>query len=225
MRQIFENWNKFLIDEKKMLKPGENGWSLYAKLVARAYMDAPVFEQRAAASFAAMEPFVEKMFKRISANVDIEFVDYHAYSNAQELRDDVFKNGVMKVATIDFDPQEHVFDTETNTKFRAIHDYMSHVQALGSTGTEFTLLGELTAYNVHLKTLSPKAWPALFTEVVGQVCTFYALGGEFGPQKIALLPQFDYERLGALTPEGEAQFGYKLDEKRKILVPVDSQND
>ena len=87
------------------------------------------------------------------------------------------------------------------------------------------LMGELTAYNVHLKTLSPKAWPALFTEVVGQVCTFYALGGEFGPQKIALLPQFDYEYLGALTPEGEAQFGYKLDRKRKILVPIDSQND
>ena len=220
MKLLLENWRKFLLDEKKMLKPGENGWSLYSKLVAQAYMDAPVFEERAVDSFRAMEPFIHTMFKRISANVDFQFVDYHAYDTAQEVRDDVFNNGVMKVATIDFNPEEHIFDTETNTKFRAVHDYMSHVQALGSKGTEFTLMGEITAYNVHLKTLSPKAWPALFTEIIGQVCTFYALDGKFGPQKICLLPQFDYERIGALSPEGEAQFGYKLDEKQKILVPI-----
>ena len=140
-----------------MLKPGPNGWDLYVKLVASAYLDAPDYEGAAVASFRAMEPFVHTMFKRISANVDIQPVDYHAYANADELRQDVMQNGVMKVATIDFDPKEHVFDTETNTKFRAVHDYMSHIQAIGSKGTEFTLMGEITAYNTHLKTMRSRS--------------------------------------------------------------------
>jgi len=220
MKLILENWNKFLLNEKKMLKPGPNGWDLYVKLVASAYLDAPDYESQAVVSFKAMEPFIHTMFKRISANVDIQPVDYHAYANAEELRQDVMQNGVMKVATIDFDPKEHIFDPETNMKFRAVHDYMSHIQAIGSKGTEFTLMGEITAYNTHLKTMPPASWPALFTEVVGQVCTFYYLGGEFGPQKICLLPEFDYEYIGALTPEGEKKFGFRLDRDKKILVPI-----
>ena len=220
MKRILENWNKFLLNESKMLQPGPNGWDLYATLVAKAYMAAPAYEPAAAAQFALLGGFIDKMFKRISANVDIQFVDYHPYDTAQEVRDDVFNNGVMKVATIDFKPEQHVFDTETNTKFRAVHDYMSHVQAIGSRGTEFSLVGEITAYNAHLSTVSPKAWGALFTEIIGQVCTYYALDEEFGPQKICLLPEFDYEYIGALTPEGEKKFGFRLDRDKKILVPI-----
>jgi len=88
-----------------------------------------------------------------------------------------------------------VFDPVTNAKFRAIHDYMAHVQAIGSRGTDFTLRGELTAYNTHLKTIPREAIPALFTEVVGQVCAYYVLG-KFAEQKICLLDGFDYINVG-----------------------------
>ena len=178
-----------------MLKPGPNGWDLYAQLVADAYLAAPKFEPRAASSFEAFIPFIEKMFKRIQSRVDVEFVDYHPYESAQELRQDVNTTGIMKIATID--AEHEVFDVITNAKFRAIHDYMSHVQAIGSRGTEFTLRGELAAYNTHLKTTPKAAVPALFTEVVGQVCT-YNITGKFAEQKICLLDGFDYYNVGVV---------------------------
>ena len=192
MKNLMEVWRGYL-DEKMMLKPGESGWNLYRDLVASAYMQAPKFESRAVPHFQAIVPFIEKMFKRIQSRVKVDFVDYHAYDTAEQLRQDVKQNGVMKIATID--AEHDIFDELTNAKFRAIHDYMSHIQAIGSRGTEFGLIGELQAYNVHLKTLPPKAAPALFTEVVGQVCAKEATG-KFQDQKICLLDGFDYFNLG-----------------------------
>lgn len=195
MKLIFENWNNFL-NEKLMLQPGKEGWDLYSKLVGQAYLDAPAFEERAVSSFQAMKPFVETMFKRISSKIDIEFVDYHPYKDSTEVKNDVKNNRRLQVSMAD---AEHaIFDPVTNGKFRAIHDYMSHVTALGSRGTEFTLQGEIAAYNVHLKTLPREAIPALFTEVVGQVSAYYVLGGKFAEQKICLLDGFDYVNVGVV---------------------------
>tara|TARA_R110001583_G_scaffold2175_3_gene15934 strand:- start:878 stop:1501 length:624 start_codon:yes stop_codon:yes gene_type:complete len=205
MQHLFENWRGFL-NEKLVLKPGPNGWDLYAQLVADAYMAAPKFEQRAVPSFEAMVPFVEKMFNQIQSRVDVEFVDYHPYESAQQLRDEVNTTGKMRIATIDADHE--IFDEITNAKFRAIHDYMSHIQAIGSRGTEFTLRGEYAAYNAHLKTLPPAAAPALFTEVVGQVSVYNVLG-DFGEQKICLLDGFDYFNIGAVD-------GYKVVDKELV---------
>lgn len=208
MKLIFENWNNFL-NEKLLLRQDDEGWTLYAQLVGKAYLTAPKFEERAVPHFQAMKPFVEKMFKRISSKVDIEFVDYHAYKNASELRDDVFNNRIMKVATID--AEHDIFDNLTNAKFRAVHDYMAHVQAIGSRGTEFTLMGEIQAYNVHIKTLPPMAVPALFTEVMGQVCAYYVNGGKFAEQKICLLDKFDYYDVGKVE-------GYTIKNKKLVKL-------
>ena len=205
MKLLLENWQEYL-KEKLMLKPGPNGWELYAQLVADAYLAAPKFEPRAASSFEAFIPFIEKMFKRIQSRVNVEFVDYHPYESAQELRQDVNATDTMKIATID--AEHKIFDEITNAKFRAIHDYMSHIQAIGSRGTEFTLRGELAAYNTHLKTTPKAAVPALFTEVVGQVCT-YNITGKFAEQKICLLDGFDYYNVGVVD-------GYEIINKELI---------
>jgi hypothetical protein len=200
MKLLIENWRKFLneepLNEKMMLKPGPNGWDLYAKLVGEAYLAAPKFEQRAVPHFEALTPFINKMFDQISTRVDIQFVDYHPYKDAQQLRDEVKQTGVLRIATID--AEHDIFDEETNAKFRAIHDYMAHIQAIGSRGTEFTLKGELAAYNTHLKTIPQQAIPALFTEVVGQVCANFVQGGVFAEQKICLLDGFDYTNIGVV---------------------------
>jgi len=200
MKLLLENWRKYLneepLNEKMMLKPGPNGWDLYAKLVGEAYLAAPKFEQRAVPHFEALTPFINKMFDQISTRVDIQFVDYHPYKDAQQLRDEVKQTGVLRIATID--AEHDIFDEETNAKFRAIHDYMAHIQAIGSRGTEFTLKGELAAYNTHLKTIPQQAIPALFTEVVGQVCANFVQGGVFAEQKICLLDGFDYTNIGVV---------------------------
>ena len=54
-----ENWREFL-NEKMMLKPGENGWDLYRQLVGQAYMDAPEEQPGASASYEAVGEWVNK---------------------------------------------------------------------------------------------------------------------------------------------------------------------
>jgi hypothetical protein len=191
MKLIMEQWRKFAMNEKLMLKPGPNGWDKYCQLVAEAYAKAPKFDPAAASHFEAMKPFIDKMFKRIQGVVDVQFVEEHPYANAEELRQDVQQNGVLKISTLD--AEHDIFDPETNAKFRAIHDYMSHIQR----STEFDAKGEIASYNAHLQTMPPKSHPALFTEVVGQACSFI-VNGEFPEQKIALLPGFDYEKVGVV---------------------------
>jgi len=192
MKEILTEWRKFVaLSEKLMLKPGPNGWDKYCQLVAEAYASAPSYEDNAVASFEAMKPFVDKMFKRIEGVIDVHFVEEHPYENADELRQDVEQNGVLKISTLD--AEHDVFDPKTNAKFRAIHDYMSHIQR----NTEFDGKGEIASYNAHLQTMPPAAYPALFTEVVGQACSFI-VNGQFPEQKIALLPGFDYEKVGVV---------------------------
>lgn len=208
MQILFENWRSFL-NESRLLKPGKNGWEEYTRLVGEAYLAAPKFEERAVPSFQALIPHIEKMFKRISGKTDIQMVGYHPYESAEELRQDYKKNKSMKVATID--AEHDIFDEETNAKFRAVHDYLAHITANKSKGTDFTLDGEIKAYNVHLKTAPPAAVPALFTEIMGQVCAYYVNGNKFAEQKICLLDQFDYKNIGVVK-------GYKIVNKELIKL-------
>ena len=157
---------------------------------------------------------------RIESKIDVHFVEEHPYANVKELRDDVFNNQIMKVSTLD--AEHDIFDPQTNAKFRTVHDFMSHVQAIGSRGTDFSLKGEIQSYNTHLKTMPPAAWPALFTEIIGQASTYFYQGGEFGEQKIALLDGFDYENIGVVD-------GYEIVDKKLVkkeeMVIEDFQTD
>ena len=92
MERIFENWKRYanknnLLTEKLMLKPGPDGWDLYGELVARAYEKAPKFDSSAVGSFESLDPFVDKMFKRIQGVVDIQFVDNDPYINDDHMID------------------------------------------------------------------------------------------------------------------------------------------
>jgi len=203
MKEILTEWRKFVaLNEALVLKPGPNGWDKYCQLVAEAYAAAPEYEDTAVASFEAMIPFVNNMFDKISKRVDVQFVDEHPYETAEELRQDVNQNKVLKISTLDSDHM--VFDPETNQKFRAVHDYMTHIQR----NTNFDGRGEIASYNSHIKTVPPAAYPALFTEVVGQACSFI-VNGQFPEQKIAILPGFDYENVGVVE-------GYDIVDKELV---------
>ena len=217
MKEILTEWRKFVaLNEKLMLKPGPNGWDKYCQLVAEAYAAAPSYEESAVASFEAMKPFVDKMFARIEGVIDVHFVEEHPYENADELRQDVKRNGVLKISTLD--AEHDVFDERTNAKFRAIHDFMSHIQR----NTEFDAKGEIASYNAHLQTMPPKSYPALFTEVVGQACSFI-VNGKFPEQKVALLPGFDYEKVGVV--EGYDIVNKELVKKGSELEPEENEDE
>jgi hypothetical protein len=211
MKLLFENWRKFLLTEKLMLKPGPDGWDKYRELVAKAYDEAPAFDQNAVSEFEAIEPFVEKMFQRISSRVEVQFVDEDPYPGPKEMCQDAMQNGILKIWNGGTEHQ--VFDPEVNLKLRAVHDYMTHCQR----NTDFTLKGEIASYNAHMKTVPPSAAGALFTEVVGQAA-FFLDRGYFPPQKIAILPGFDFFNVGEVDPEIT---GYRLDPEKKELVKVE----
>jgi len=218
MKLLFENWRyrmyESVLTEKLMLKPGPNGWELYGKLVADAYQAAPIYDPDAGDSFNALVPFVENMFKKIQSKVQVQFVENDPYLNDDHMREEVARTGILKIFS--GGTQHPVFSDELNLKFRAIHDYMAHIQPIGFSGTGFDQKGEIQAYNAHLHTVPRVGIPALFTEVVGQASHFLHKGF-FPEQKIAFLEGFDYVNLGVVDPEIT---GYKLDKEKKLLVPV-----
>lgn len=218
MRFISENWKSFL-NERILLKPGEKGWDLYGQLVADAYAQAPTFDPAAVESFEALGPFIENMFRKMQSKVKVEFVDENPYENDEEMRQDVSQNGRLRVFT---GGTEHpIFSPELNIKLRAVHDWMAHIQPGGFSGPAFDMKGEIQAYNAHLKTIPPKAAPALFTEVVGQA-SYFINNGHFPEQKIAILPGFDYFNVGSV--EGYDIVDKELVNKKSTLTETMFKN-
>ena len=54
----------------------------------------------------------------------------------------------------------------------------------------------------------PAAWPALFTEIIGQVC-YQTSKGSFPTQKVAILKGFDYQNIGKVE-------GYQIEKKKLV---------
>jgi hypothetical protein len=149
------------------------------------------------ADWCALAAYTEHMFKQILTRIRVEFVPTDVYGgNYQAMVNDIERNRRLQVWT--GESQHGVWTPEQNWQFRAVHDYMIHFSGEHS----FTLRGEMSAYNRHVKTAPPAARIALFTEVVGQVCTYFFLGKRFPPQKIAQLHGFDYVNVGLVDPVG-----------------------
>lgn len=185
----------------------------YAKLVADAYEAAPEYDESVLPSYRALiDHAVNKLYpKIIGSGIRVEFVDYNPYENRDQMAEDVNNNKILKISKLF---NEHpIFSKEENLKFRAVHDYYTHIVC----NQDFGLRGELKAYNTHARLAPPIARPALFTEVVGQAC--YAIdrgkvddNGDFipafGDQKIAELKGFDYLEVGKV--EGREIVAKKL---------------
>ncbi len=170
------------------VKGGRESWE-YAKAVADAYAAAPMYDKKAEPAYRALAQSIEKIFKQILSKVDVEFVAGQPYADDKELSEQVKKTGILYIST---DFNEHpFFNAEQNLKFRAVHDWFSHI----ATGAEFSQRGELKAYNAQAKLTPQAALPALFTEVVGQAA-YATTYGDFPPQKVAILPGFDYVNVG-----------------------------
>jgi len=209
LKLLFENWREFL-NEKMMLKPGENGWDLYRQLVGQAYMEAPMEQPGAKASYEALGEWVNKFFERVVGVVDVEFVDYHPYKSSKQMIKQVQEDGVLLVSTAD---AEHpIFDAETNAKFRTVHDFGGHIQRK----VPFSYGGELKAYNTHVKMVPPVAVPALFTEIVGQISCFYLNNKKNCPQKMVILDQFDFVNVGEVQGYTIVNKELVKDEKEKV---------
>jgi len=175
-------------------------WGEYCALVSTAYDAAPEHDPKAIPSYVALRAAVNRFFKLIQSKVRVEFVSGDPYKSSEQMQREVAKTKVFKVMK---EHSQHPFFTEEeNWKFRAVHDWFSHILAKQPFGQR----AEIQAYNTHAKMFPAAALPALFTEIVGQSCYNTSRGG-FPIQKVALLPGFDYRNLGAVE-------GWKIERKR-----------
>lgn len=170
-------------------------YGAYSEMVAAAYAAAPTSDSDMTGSYAALAEHNEKMFHQMLSKIDIEFQEEDSYKSFKQLKKAVEETGILKVHT--GGGAHPMWSDEQNWKFRAVHDILGH---LAGTGHSFSLRGEIAAYNQHLKIIPTAAIPALFTEVVGQVCSYY-VNKSYPEQKACYLHGFDFEKIGATDAE------------------------
>jgi hypothetical protein len=159
-------------------------WSDQLQPIAEAYAKAPVYDPKAAAAYKALADDSVRRAEVLRKQLHIEEVnDPEPYPHAQAMADDIHKRQHFLVSTAN---SEHpLWTPEQNTAFRIVHDVLGRSVSGGDFGWE----GENKACAAHFPLLSAEAQKALFSECIAQ--TGYAAHyRHFGPQKVALFPQF-----------------------------------
>jgi hypothetical protein len=156
------------------------------RTVGRLYDALPEHDPKAVPHFHAMRDEVHHQFDHMTnkMGIKVNVVDHDPYKDVHELVHDVATNKRLNVLGTHVTGGHPLFSHEDNDKFRAVHDFFGHA----ATGMDFSRHGEQAAFTAHRKMFSEHAAPAMTSETKGQN-TSLILNGEFGPQKIALLPK------------------------------------
>lgn len=159
-------------------------WSDQLQPIAEAYAKAPVYDPKAAAAFKALADDSMRRAAVLRNQLHVEETnDPEPYPHAQAMADDIHKRQHFLVSRAN---SEHpLWTPEQNVAFRTVHDVLGHAVAGGDFGWE----GENKACAAHFPLLSAEAQKALFTECIAQTA-YGAHYRHFGPQKVALFPQF-----------------------------------
>lgn len=187
----------------------------YAITVAELYDALPDFDPEAIPSWTALIESNEKLAKVILGKINVEYVKDDPYKSFNALLKDVLVNkhlAVFKTA----DSTHPGMSAKQNDLFRALHDALAHAgsnsqefyahllkqQSDSSVGNykplwggSFTVRGEMNAYLAHAKLAPRAAIPALFTEVVGQICVYFATG-DYTRNKAAIIEGADFFNVG-----------------------------
>lgn len=162
--------------------------------VANAYDSLPEHDKSAEGSFRAMREDTNRQFEFMTAarkhggmgmNFEVSPHDpYPGVTGPADMMRDVRENNRIKVMSTATTGGHPFFSDEENDRFRGVHDVFGHA----GTGRGFDRHGEEAAFLSHRTMFSPAARPALASETRGQNSSFIK-NGDFGPQKIALLPR------------------------------------
>lgn len=154
------------------------------KEIAEAYAKAPVYDPKAAAAFKELADDSVRRAEALKQQLHIEVVDDpEPYANAKEMADDIHQKRHFFVSRAN---SEHpLWSVDQNVAFRIVHDVMGHAVS----GGDFGWQGENLACAAHFPLLTPTAQQALFTECIAQTA-YAAYYRSFGPQKVALFPEF-----------------------------------
>lgn len=105
---------------------------------------------------AVMKEEVQRWFEKIPCR--IVTCEGEPYTNADDMRRDVRDKGLMYVRKKQLGP----VTGKMTQKWRAVHDYFGHVEALGN----FTYRGEWSAYGRHCSQFPKSCWAFIFNNVV-----------------------------------------------------------
>jgi hypothetical protein len=165
--------------------------------IGRAYQNLPNHDPKALPSFEHMGHEVSQQYDHLTGRMGIKVhpVDYDPYKDVHEMVHDVRNNKQLKVLKTAVTGGHPFFSDDQNDKFRAVHDAFGHA----ATGRGFDAHGEEAAFAAHSRMFSHHARPAMTSETRGQNAYLH-LNGEFGDQKIALLPHHMQEMATDLRP-------------------------
>jgi hypothetical protein len=205
--------------------------SIFQQLVAARYMLAPSVDEQAIAAFKDLEQKVIRQHQMLQSKYDFRPTTDDPYRSMKDMASHVqmqqqqgIRKPQLRVYTGGGD--HPVFSQDTNTMLRGVHDAIAHLAG----NHPFSARGEYGAYSRHLKTLCNTdqmkggkcpAAGALFTEIVAQTSCYYVYG-DYVPQKAVLLPDFDWYRVGALSPVSPLNRFFMI--ANKDLVPTPDFN-
>jgi len=143
------------------------------------YQAADTIEKRHVYAWKTLAEETTRLYEALPKDLRVRFKPGQPYPTAADLHRVISTRYLVVSTDNNFHP---VWTSEENLRFRAVHDWYGHVL----TGYDFTLSGELGAYNATAELHTPSAVHALFTEVYVQAL-YYVVFGHFAKQKVTLI--------------------------------------
>jgi hypothetical protein len=149
--------------------------------LSKSYRDLPIVDPLVIPLWQNLGELMRQQAKFLSTIYTIERIDNRdPYATSGEMLADIANK---KYQVTSMHSNHPVWDVNTNIAFRICHDIMGH----GRVGSDFSLKGEIEAYQAQCNDVPENLWAALFTEIVAQAA--YANTHHlFGEQKVGLIP-------------------------------------
>lgn len=140
------------------------------------YRDAPLVDPEALYSWSALARDIGRLYRYVlTKGVEMVAIPQWRYQCYDDIRRDVEQGRIIRAT--DFYPHP-VWDVETQSLFRVVHDYFHY-----ETGLDITIEGELAIVEKHHRfNFSDASYPAIVAEIYGQAA-YNQVFGEFGPNK------------------------------------------
>lgn len=195
----------------------------YCIVIAEEYNKLPKLDPEVETLWEDVALHNEKMLKRILSKVNVIFTKDDPYKNQREMMFDILINKQLKIFKTQDDSHPSLSDYE-NDIFRTVHDYLGHYlpnakefskflaknninkpqgnifKSIRFSKNSFTVRGEINTYLSHIKLLPEKLHPVLFTEIVGQICTYF-ITNDYTINKVAIFNGVDFKNIGNFTTD------------------------
>lgn len=213
----------------------------YCFVVAEEYTKMPAFDESEMWRWEAMVAHNEKLLPMVLSKVKVEYVEDDPYPSMKAMMYDMIVNRRMKIYKSGEGSYHPGIKPQENDQLRTVHDYFGHfsknaknfkaflekngikdgkdgkIAEYRFSGNNFTVRGEMNAYLTHAKLAPEAAKPALFQEIVGQICTYFTTG-DYTSNKVGVLKGVDIKNIGRFTDQSLEK------RKQKYMRDLEDEN-